>query len=225
MNDEYNLDSFHRQQLRTALHIKFPHVVSNSDLYQRTNEIPLTLTILKIRWKLFGHILRLLPQTPSQRSTRHYFPTSKSSWFRGRQRITIPITLNKDLVRASEHFNFSQTHGIQQFQSVQDLEKLIELRHDRQLWKHLCNDIFKAAQTDWSSDHVARKHYYLCKQKQSRSTKKLFDPKTTSKNDLNYVLTIFYVEVGKTNGSQYKNHLLLHYEKIKTILKRVICFF
>ena len=57
VNDEHNLDSFHRQQLRTALHIKFPHVICNSDLYQRTNEIPLTLAILKNRWKLFGHIL------------------------------------------------------------------------------------------------------------------------------------------------------------------------
>ena len=46
VNDEHNLDSFYRQKLRTALHIKFPHVISNSDLYQRTNEIPLTSTIL-----------------------------------------------------------------------------------------------------------------------------------------------------------------------------------
>ena len=37
MNDEHNLDCFHRPQLRTALHIKFPHVISNRDLYQRTN--------------------------------------------------------------------------------------------------------------------------------------------------------------------------------------------
>ena len=43
------------------------------------------------------------------------------------------ITLNKDLVRASEHFNFSQRYGIQQFQSLQDLDRLIKLGHDRQL--------------------------------------------------------------------------------------------
>ena len=46
MIDEHNLDIFPRQKLRIALQIKFPHVISNSDLYQRTNEIPLTLTIL-----------------------------------------------------------------------------------------------------------------------------------------------------------------------------------
>ena len=49
VNDEHNLDSFHREQLRRVLHIKFPHGISNSDPYQRTNEIPLTLTILKNR--------------------------------------------------------------------------------------------------------------------------------------------------------------------------------
>ena len=106
VNDEHNLDSFHRQQLRTALHIKFPHAISNSDLYQRTNEIPLTLTILKKRWKLFSHILRLHPQTPVQQPMRHYFSPSQNISFRGRQRITLPITLNKGLIRASEHFQF-----------------------------------------------------------------------------------------------------------------------
>ena len=55
INDEHNLESFYYQQLRTALHVKLLHVISNSDLYQRTNEIPLTLTILKNRWELFGH--------------------------------------------------------------------------------------------------------------------------------------------------------------------------
>ena len=41
VNDEHSLDSFHRQQPRTAVHIKFPHVTSNNEIYQQTNEIPL----------------------------------------------------------------------------------------------------------------------------------------------------------------------------------------
>ena len=146
VNDGDNLGSFYRQKQRTALHVKFPHVISNNDLYQRTNEIPLILTILKNRWKLFDHILRLHPQTPAQQSRRHYFAPSQISSFRGRQRVTLPVTLNKDLVRASEHFHFRQRYGVQQFQSLQDLGRLIKLGHDIQLWKHLCNDIFEAAQ-------------------------------------------------------------------------------
>ena len=148
MNDKHNLDRFNRQQLGAALHITFPHVISNSGLYQRTNESPLTLTILKNRWKLFGHILRLHPHTPAQQSMRHYFSPSQNISSRSRQRIAIPIILNKDLVSASQLFNFSQRYGIQQLQSLQDLDRLIKLGHDRQLWKHLCNDILEAAQAD-----------------------------------------------------------------------------
>ena len=148
VNDKHNLENFHRHHLKTTLHIKFPHFIFNSDLYQRTNEIPLTLTILRNRWKLFDHILCLRPQTPVQQSMRHHFSPSQNSSFSGRQSITLPITLNKHLIRASEHFNFSRRYGIQQFQSLQDLDRLIKLGHNRQLWKHLCNDIFEAAQPD-----------------------------------------------------------------------------
>ena len=37
---------------------------------------------------------------------------------------------------------------MQQFQSLQDLDRVIELGHGRQSWKHLCNDILEAAQAD-----------------------------------------------------------------------------
>ena len=61
VNDEHNLDSFHPQQLRKTLHIMFSRFIPNRDLYQQTNEIHFTLTILENRWKLFGHMLRLDP--------------------------------------------------------------------------------------------------------------------------------------------------------------------
>lgn len=54
-----------------TLHIKFPYVNFKSDLYKRTNEIPLSLTVLKNRWKLFSQILRLHPQTPAQQYPHH----------------------------------------------------------------------------------------------------------------------------------------------------------
>ena len=83
-----------------------------------------------------------------QQSMRYYFSPSQDGSVIGRECITLPITLNKDLVRASVHFNFRQRHGIQQFRSLPELHRLIELGCDRQLWKHLCNDIFEAAQAD-----------------------------------------------------------------------------
>ena len=47
-----------------------------------------------------------------------------------------------------EHLRWLLLYGIQQFQSLQDLDTIIELGQDRQLWKHLCNDIFEATQAD-----------------------------------------------------------------------------
>ena len=91
---------------------------------------------------------------------RHYFSPSQNSSFRGRQRITLPSTSNKDLVRTSKHFNFSQGYGLQQSRSLQDLDRLIELGHDRQLRQHLCS-IFEATQADGYPDNGAREYYYL----------------------------------------------------------------
>ena len=87
-----------------------------------------------------------------------FLTLSELEVFRGRQRLTLFISLTKVLVRASGHLNFSQKYGIQQFQSLQDLDRLIELGHDRQLLKHLCKEIFGAAQR--SPDHKVREHYY-----------------------------------------------------------------
>ena len=111
--------------------------------------------------------------------------------FRGRQCITLLITLNKDLDRTSDHFNSSQRYSIQQLQYLQDLHRLIESGYDRQhfnssqrysiqqlqylqdlhrliesgydrqLWEHLCNYIFEAAQADWSPNHEAGEHFYV----------------------------------------------------------------
>ena len=121
LNDEHNLDSFYCQQLRTALHVRFPHAISNSDLQQQTNEIPLTLAILKNRWKLFGHILFVHPQRPAQQPMIHFFSPSLNSSFKGRQCVTFPITLSKDSVTASEHFSFIKRYEIQRLQSLQHL--------------------------------------------------------------------------------------------------------
>lgn len=121
VNDEHNLDSFYSQQLRTALHVRFPHAISSSDLQQQTNEIPLALAILKNRWKLLGHILFVHPQRPIQQSMIHFFSPSLKSSFKGRQCVTFPITLRKDSVAASEHFNFIKRYEIQRLQSLQHL--------------------------------------------------------------------------------------------------------
>ena len=84
--DEDNLDSFHRRQLRSVLHIKFPTIIRNNELYESTGEIPLSLTVLQSRWRLFGNILRLNNDAPARKSIEYYFKPSNQRKFRGRQR-------------------------------------------------------------------------------------------------------------------------------------------
>ena len=66
------LDTFHRKHLRRIVGIRWPQGpqrISNKELYKLCNVQPLSITITSIsrlRWQLFGHILRLDPNTPAQ---------------------------------------------------------------------------------------------------------------------------------------------------------------
>ena len=147
-SDEINLNSFHRRQLRIMLHIKYPTIISNKDLYHTTSEIPLSLTILKLRWSLFGHILRLPEETPSRMSMTHYFTSSSKKGFKGRQRVTLPVTISKDLKRAHQNSTLTQDYGVVAFDKTSDLNRLAIIAKDRKLWKNLSKDVFEAAQAE-----------------------------------------------------------------------------
>ena len=63
-----NVNSFHRQQLRRVLNVKYPAHISNEQVYGQTGEDVLSLEVLRNRWKLFGHVLRSHPETPAQKA-------------------------------------------------------------------------------------------------------------------------------------------------------------
>ena len=71
------IETFHRRQLRRVLGIFHPQRIGNDDLYRRCNSRPLRLDIMESRWKLFGHVLRLDPDTPCNRHMVDYFDPIK----------------------------------------------------------------------------------------------------------------------------------------------------
>ena len=148
--DEDGLDSFHRNQLRKVLHIKWPNIIRNRDLYNVTKEIPLSLTILQNRWRLFGHILRLDRQTPAQQSMFHYFAPSSQKGFRGRSRQTLPTTINRDLTQAQNTLNIKDIFGIESFKYINDLHKLILIASDKAKFDRLAKEVLRAAQAERS---------------------------------------------------------------------------
>jgi len=92
------LDAAHRKQLRNLCGIFYPRIVSNSNLYQMTRTHQLTINIMKYRWTLYGHILRLPPPTPAQQVMITYFnnPTNLPK-NRGKPKTNIVTQLNQDL--------------------------------------------------------------------------------------------------------------------------------
>ncbi|XP_057310663.1 uncharacterized protein LOC130648624 [Hydractinia symbiolongicarpus] len=146
-NEEKNMNSFHRRQLRQVLNIKYPVTIRNKKLYEISKTRPITLDIIQARWRLFGHVLRLQKDTPAQLAMNHYFEQSQVSKFKGRQRITLPISLNNDMRRAVESDNsFAIKFGVSQLISKHDLKVLRVIAEDRNTWKSLSRHIYIAAE-------------------------------------------------------------------------------
>ncbi|KAK3788177.1 hypothetical protein RRG08_052142 [Elysia crispata] len=72
-SEEEKLNAFHRKQLRKVLNIKYPVKITNSSLYNKCEEHPLSIYILENRWRLFGHILRRNTKYPLIKSMNSYF--------------------------------------------------------------------------------------------------------------------------------------------------------
>ena len=141
--DEKRLDAFHRKQLRRVLNIHYPTVISNTSLYDKCNERPLSLQILDSRWQLFGHILRRDSNIPANRAMQFYFTPSGHSKHRGRPSTNIHTVLNRDLKRLQLHH---------QLKSGDDLATMRALAEDRERWKSFTRSIREAAEASQSDD-------------------------------------------------------------------------
>ena len=141
--EEEKLNAFHRQQLRKILNIKYPVKITNSSLYKKCNECPLSITLLENRWRLFGHIRRRNSEIPANKSMNSYF-ISYGSKFRDRPLTTLPVVLNKDLPLVSD--------DKLQLTSLKDLENLRSVAQNRQTWRKLTSRIREAAEASPSDD-------------------------------------------------------------------------
>ena len=135
-SDEESLNSFHRQQLRKVLNVKYPDRMKNKEVYRITDERPISLQIIQSRWKLFGHILRLNEETPAKKSMKHYFMKSNASKFLGRHRVTLPTKLSSDIVLTiNNDLSFIREYNVSKLCSANDLEVLSTIAEDRSKWR------------------------------------------------------------------------------------------
>ena len=97
--DLVRLDTYHRRHLRHFIGVHWPNRISNVALYHRCQSRPISESIITARWRLFGHVLRMLRDAPAQRAIDHYFADTEAATFRGRPRTPLPTTLCSDLRR------------------------------------------------------------------------------------------------------------------------------
>ncbi|KAJ8550665.1 hypothetical protein ON010_g10405 [Phytophthora cinnamomi] len=93
----HGLESFHWQQLRKVIDIRYPDWISTDKLYRRTKTEPLRYTLLRSRWRRFGHILRRPANIPAYRFMDAYFRLSTAGKWLGRRHLTLPMVLDADL--------------------------------------------------------------------------------------------------------------------------------
>ena len=124
---ERSIDSFHRRLLRIATNYRYPKVINNDKLYTLTNETPISLKIKKRRLAIFGHILRLHPDTPAQRTLQYY--TSPHDRPVGRPPLTWIAQITKDLTSTID------LHKIKTPFTNNSLAKLRSLASNKTHWR------------------------------------------------------------------------------------------
>ena len=109
-------------------------------VYQKTEEEFLSIDILRNRWKLFGHVLRMDEETPAFKSMVHFFSKSSAPKFRGKPRTNMPVKLNHDLEKyCPEPLSLK---------SFEDLERLKTIAQNRKRWINLVSAACVAANAE-----------------------------------------------------------------------------
>ena len=119
------IDSFQRRQLRHVLHIKWPRVISNDELYRRTKVKKWSQVIKKRRLSWLGHLLRLNKDTPARIALNEV--VKKHPRKVGRSKTTWIDTIKKDLKSGGLELNFGDNRIM--------FNELIPLCEDRKLWR------------------------------------------------------------------------------------------
>ncbi len=126
-------DVLHRKHLRHISGYFYPKVISNIDLYKKCDTKPISATVTKTRWQLFGHILRLPENTPAQKVMSLYFSQS-SSVPKTRTRTLLPQILHQDINKCyPDHPTFL---------SSDHLTSMRQLARNRKTWQSIVNILF-----------------------------------------------------------------------------------
>ena len=115
------IDSFHRRLIRShILNVRWPKIVKNNEVYEKTKLKPWSKRIELKRMKWFGHLIRLDEYTPARKALRIALTKSKKT--PGKQKLTWVELMKKQL--EAKHLSWEEA-----------CKKATE---DRENWKKLC---------------------------------------------------------------------------------------
>ena len=124
------LDVTHRRHLRSILNIKWPTgFINNSDLYKRCDTTPLSTRVAAFRWRMLGHTLRGVEDSPAYLSMLFAINAECNDSFKGRRGrpcLTLLDTIRSDLKRRKISNSL---------RSISDFENLRVIALDRVKWK------------------------------------------------------------------------------------------
>ena len=93
-SDKRSLNTFHTGSLRRILGIHWPEILSNAELYKRTNSEPLSQCIKNKRLRWLGHILRMKEKRIPKKALQ-WTPQGRRKV--GRPAVTWRSTIMKEL--------------------------------------------------------------------------------------------------------------------------------
>ena len=96
-------DCIHRKQLKRIS--SNYRGLTNKQLYEECGERQISKDMKEIRWRTFGHLLRLPQQTCQQAMDWYFEIPDNAKKYRGDQRRTLPVILHYDIVEANRKYD------------------------------------------------------------------------------------------------------------------------
>ena len=136
----------------------------HQELYRRTDSYPISVQLVKLRWRFLGHVLRLPIETPANQAMIQYF---KDETFEGEPRYlsstanltTIPRLLELDVDGLSPEAR-NELLGIPGLTILENLEVLRTLAQGREHWREVVAEMEAVAHARWflrDDERIAKK--------------------------------------------------------------------
>ncbi len=129
---QQKVDAFQRSLLRRLLGYRWPKVITNKELYDRTKSTPWSEAIDKRRLNWLGHLMRLHPQTPVRQALAEALRHTKKP--QGRPQTCWLTVIKEDLAVIGINLDFKKP-------STETIDYLENLTRDRDKWRLLVHHI------------------------------------------------------------------------------------